>query len=137
MKDEEVERLLRAMPLKKCSRLPDKMPFTTASRPLNSGPIRRLASIRLPLWQAACAMLLAFFAYPALSTIFRTSAGSKDSRGEIHATEPPRITDYVAEGRPQRSDMDPFWKLPASYERMIADARDTRAPTGPNRNERK
>jgi hypothetical protein len=70
MKDEEVEKLLRVMPLKK----PVRMPETLSERPgagrRGWAALGRVVRCRVPAWQAAAAAMLAVALYASAGSLF-------------------------------------------------------------------
>lgn len=128
MNEEEVERLLRAMPLKK----PSKMPATLFAR---AKPKRRLVrrlraaiSFRIPLWQAVLGLVVAMVIYAGVSNLFlgpqekptqteQVQVREVAVRPEPSATSPPGTIRTFEEG---------FWRLPERYMEMIAVAQKQR-----------
>ena len=122
MKDEDVERLLRAMPLRK----PARMPGTLSARP---GAGRRawtalggVARGRIPAWQAAAAALLAVALYAGASALFSRGGNEAAPTPRTEHALPRQTTSPDADTAASASSQAGFWRLPPAYTRMAAAA---------------
>ena len=128
MKDEEVEKLLRAMPLKK----PVRMPETLSARPGTGrrgwAALGRVVRCQVPAWQAAAAALLAVTLYASASSLL---AHASKEFPQTHETEfglPTKITPSDADATVATASQSGFWRLPPSYVQMAAAAWKKDAP---------
>lgn len=114
MKDEDVEKLLRAMPLRSAPAIPETMPGREKAGGRLARAIRTLISIKIPVWQAAAAVLIAWgiwrgLAHDAMPAPTPAPVEREEPAAELEASEMPR-TLAAREG---------FWTLPERYRRMI------------------
>jgi hypothetical protein len=140
MNEKDLEDLLRAMPLKKPTALPDSLPKHQAKGYSVPGTVLTILRMRIPLWAAAAAVALAIVTSAYWQQEGKTPAGGAVvSRRRDGATalpagpsglEPgPKEGSGVktAEGRQGRPTPAPaagvaqegFWKLPERYQRML------------------
>ncbi len=126
MNEKGLEDLLRSMPLKKPTRLPLTLAAGTGGKRSVLRLLWRIVSIRVPLWAAAAAVLLAMM----------LSLGTQERASE---EEPSRIAPMPtgrAQGLPKSQQPTPapfshtrfvgtgrFWTLPDRYQEMLTAAR--------------
>ena len=157
MNEKDFEDLLRAMPLKKPTALPDSLPKHQAKGYSVPGTVLTIVRMRVPLWAAAAAVALAIVtsAYwhqegktPAGGTAasrrrdgaaalpagpFGPEPGPKEGSGVKTAQEPQdRPTRAPAAGVAQEG----FWRLPERYQRMVLAAVDSQRRQALDRRER-
>ena len=122
MKDEDVEEMLRSMPLRQATNLPKRLP-TSASRSRRLGRAALAAvCFRIPLWAAAVAVALAVVCTGARSWFPAAEQKPRyvrPARGEAPLEEPRRLSPPVG----RVSAGEDFWTLPERYQRMLAAAR--------------
>jgi len=122
MNEEEIERLLRQMPLKKPSRMPATLFAREKPKFRWAGTLRSAICFRIPIWQAALGLILVVIAYSFMHNLFiekPTEVKPPQVRvvrmlPEPSVTSPAQTMTFPEEG---------FWKLPGRYMQMIALAR--------------
>ena len=125
MNEKELERLLRAMPLKK----PSKMPPTLFTR---AKPERRLVgrlgaviSFRIPIWQAALGLIVTVVIYAGVDNLFLKRQEKPTQVEQVQVREVAVQPEPSVTSAPGtiRTFEDGFWRLPDRYMEMIALAR--------------
>ena len=123
MKDEEIEKLLRAMPLKKPRHLPEDLNLRQSAGGRSRRAWRAVASLRIPVWQAAAAVLLAVLLTAGLARPRPEEPRQVTREGQAEEVEPIVPRREAEEPERMTASGAPFWRLPDRYQRMIAVAK--------------
>jgi hypothetical protein len=146
MNEKDFEDLLRSMPLKKPTALPDSLPKHQAKGHSVPGTVLTIVRMRIPLWAAGAAVVLAVATSAYWHRERKTPAGGavvsqhRDGVAALPAgpsgpepgpKEGPGVkTAEEQQDKPTRASaagaaQEGFWKLPERYQRMVLAALDS------------
>ena len=125
MKDEELEELLRAMPLKVPRGMPEALPARAPGRPRLTRVLRAIVCFRIPVWQAAAAVLVVWALGKGSSPGGASAPTQTPIQGNAQQARPIAKAEGANASR-TLAEGEGFWTLPERYQRMLEAAKRER-----------
>jgi hypothetical protein len=125
MKEEEIEKLLRVMPLKAPAKMPKALLAGAKPESRLLGWLQAALSFRIPLWQAALAVALAVVIYAGAAALISHPPEPREPHIQV-AEVTPTDKHPSSPGEAPILSTEGFWQLPPRYRPMIEAARKLR-----------